>query len=564
MEDLISALEEESPVAVHRRATIGVGLTASTPAASAPPVSGVKSVTAHVLDVRRQIAALREAGLDDDADEMEAGLKLFLRSMTQMGSGPVAASPPASVPKGFSFSIPSVAAASGSVSVSALNRDFDAMTVSFKGLVQDDAGIQKLRHTIQPDSTNPAVNAAFVKAVEAILARLRAVRPHGERLANLITQVLLQLDPTPHLAADACFASGELTSWRQAQEQLQPFLNVDRFRTVDGHAGDLFNHVSQLRTAYAHILGSDEGSDRGALRALDRLICNELFQVLSRSWGNITPSVTSAQNVVELVTMVQSNLRFGPEELYELLCRRLEQPVRVPVQAATSTPIYGYVRVLAALHDYRMQLHHLVHHQAAIRQLRLLLKLQPKATDAHLDHSFQAIMQGLLQEAKRSDGSRADVKEVIHQCLVKCSDLEFRGDLEYAKSGKSTDDAFLARTEQGGGGPGRGSCAGKVVCRAWSENKRCGYGDKCKFKHAQQEQPEGSRPDPSTIPCSHFLLHGKCTPFGGRKCPFRHSQPEQPAVHAKAEPPPKEDAESSSRGRTGDRIGPIHRQGASS
>ena len=39
----------------------------------------------------------------------------------------------------------------------------------------------------------------------------------------------------------------------------------------------------------------------------------------------------------------------------------------------------------------------------------------------------------------------------------------------------------------------------------------------------------------------------------GSKCPFRHSQPEQPAVHAKAEPPPKEDAESSSRGRTGDR-----------
>ena len=104
MEDLIAALEEESPVAVNRRATIGVGITASTPAASAPPVSGGKSVTAHVHDVKRLIAEFRDAGLGDYADELEAELKLFVRSMARTGSGSATTSPPANLPKGFSSS----------------------------------------------------------------------------------------------------------------------------------------------------------------------------------------------------------------------------------------------------------------------------------------------------------------------------------------------------------------------------------------------------------------------------------------------------------------------------
>ena len=74
-------------------------------------------MTAHVPNIKRQIAEFRDAGLVDVADEMDAELKLFVRSMTQMGSGSVTTSPPA---KSFSFSIPSVASAAGSVTVSAL------------------------------------------------------------------------------------------------------------------------------------------------------------------------------------------------------------------------------------------------------------------------------------------------------------------------------------------------------------------------------------------------------------------------------------------------------------
>jgi hypothetical protein len=293
------------------------------------------------------------------------------------------------------------------------------------------------------------------------------------------------------------------------------------------------------RAAYTSILASDDGFDRGALRALDRLVYEDLYQVLDKSWSNITPSVTKAQNVVELITMAQGNMRFGPEdsELYQLLCRRLEQPVRVPVQVATSTPIYGYLRVLKVLHYYRMWLHNLVHHQAAIHQLRLLMEQLPKGTDAHLDHSFQAVLQGLLQEAKRSDGSRSDVQEVINQCLERCSDLEFRGSLAYdPQSSKSaTDAAFVARTAHGGGGNGHDSGARKEVCFQWRDKGRCPRGDGCPFEHVQRGQPGGTKPDPKNILCSHFQLHGSCR---DRRCLFKHSQSEQPASNLPPEPAP--------------------------
>ena len=79
---LISALEENSPVPASRRDTSNVGRPASAPTPSAPKVSGgISSVTADILAVRRLIAEFRGAGLDDVADELDAELKLFVRSM---------------------------------------------------------------------------------------------------------------------------------------------------------------------------------------------------------------------------------------------------------------------------------------------------------------------------------------------------------------------------------------------------------------------------------------------------------------------------------------------------
>ncbi len=226
--------------------------------------------------------------------------------------------------------------------------------------------------------------------------------------------------------------------------------------------------------------------------------------------------------------------------------------MRVPVQVATSTPIYGYLRVLKAPHYYRMWLHNLVHHQAAIHQLRLLMEQLPKGTDAHLDHSFQAVLQGLLQEAKRSDGSRSDVQEVIHQCLERCSGLEFRGSLAYdPQSSKSAADAaFVARAEQGGGGEGRDSGALPRVCYKWKHTGECSRGDKCQFEHAQRGQPGGSKLDPKTILCSHFQLNRSCK--DGDRCRFKHSQPAQPATNLPPETGPKG---GSDRGRTEERVG---------
>jgi hypothetical protein len=221
-EALVAAALSPAPTPlVPGRPSIAMAPVVSTPTPTAPAASrGVSSVTAHVLDIRRQIAEFRAAGLDEDADELAANLKQFLRNVavkysdpaTANGSGSVTASPPGHHPAGFSFSIPSVAA----TAVSVHNRELDQMTGSYKSLVREDAAVQRLRHTVKPDA---AFNATFVKAVETILVRVRVVRPYGEYLASLLNHVLLQLDPTAHLAADACVALGESTSWHRAEEQ---------------------------------------------------------------------------------------------------------------------------------------------------------------------------------------------------------------------------------------------------------------------------------------------------------------------------------------------------------
>ena len=58
---------------VPGRPSIAMAPVVSTPTPTAPTASrGVSSLTAHALDVKRQIADFRAAGLDDIADEMEA------------------------------------------------------------------------------------------------------------------------------------------------------------------------------------------------------------------------------------------------------------------------------------------------------------------------------------------------------------------------------------------------------------------------------------------------------------------------------------------------------------
>ena len=346
-------------------------------------------------------------GLEAEADRVQVALNRYIDEATANPSGATASGGGSSKAKHTPTTD-----ANGSVSNQDKHmhtRDYEAMQSSFVSVVQNDAVVTALRHTVRPD---PSQNACFMHAVGALVNALRAVRPYGEDLANCIYHALPQLDPTPLIAADACVASNESTSWRLAAERLAPFTNVDRYRTVDGQAGDLSSHVQQLHAGYAAILQDDKGADRGALRALDRSMLAALYQVLDPSFSNVTPPVTAARNFVEFVTVVQRILRFGDAALYELLCRRLEEPVKVPVLVATPTPIYDFLVVLAALHDYRMRLHYLLHHHAAVRQLRRCLEILPTGTETLLNHNFQTAVQGLLQEVKRSDGSRSEVLEI--------------------------------------------------------------------------------------------------------------------------------------------------------
>jgi hypothetical protein len=111
MDELLAALEEETPT--RRRETIGVGITASTPSTTAlspetPAVSvpgrpsigmapvvssGVTSVTAHVIKVEAQIAEFRAHGLNARADAMAASLTQYLHASV-MGADTVVETPP--------------------------------------------------------------------------------------------------------------------------------------------------------------------------------------------------------------------------------------------------------------------------------------------------------------------------------------------------------------------------------------------------------------------------------------------------------------------------------------
>ena len=534
-----AATSPGSSPTVPGRPSIGMVPVVSTPTPSAPTGSGQTAMTAHIVQVKSQIAELRALGLEAEADRVQVALNRYIDEATANPSGATASGGGSSKAKHTPTTD-----ANGSVSNQDKHmhtRDYEAMQSSFVSVVQNDAVVTALRHTVRPD---PSQNACFMHAVGVLVNALRAVRPYGEDLANCIYHALPQLDPTPLIAADACVASNESTSWRLAAERLAPFTNVDRYRTVDGQAGDLSSHVQQLHAGYAAILQDDKGADRGALRALDRSMLAALYQVLDPSFSNVTPPVTAARNFVEFVTVVQRILRFGDAALYELLCRRLEEPVKVPVLVATPTPIYDFLVVLAALHDYRMRLHYLLHHHAAVRQLRRCLEILPTGTDALLTHNFQTAVQGLLQEAKRSDGSRSEVQYILQQQLEKQKGLEYKGDLCYPKANKSNSGsaAFMARTEQGGGkGSGRGGTRGGG-------------------KPASETEPPGGSRDAKTILCSYFQLHGHCAQSWKdrqgktRTCPFSHSQAEQSAAPPKAEPAPTSGADPD-RGRTSERAG---------
>jgi hypothetical protein len=147
MDDLLAALEEETPT--HRRATIGVGVTASTPSTTAPAASAVKSsVAARVIEVEGQIAELRAHGLHGRADEMAAALTQYLHSSV-MGAGTVVDTPPPATARGGGFHFPSLSTGSEGATLAAklANREFDAMNAGFVNLVQADTDIKRLRHT---------------------------------------------------------------------------------------------------------------------------------------------------------------------------------------------------------------------------------------------------------------------------------------------------------------------------------------------------------------------------------------------------------------------------------
>lgn len=545
-----AALSPTVPSTVPGRPSIGIVPAASTPAPSAadssppPPASGGKSRTNYIIAMRHEIEDLRAAGAYIDADTMEATLTDYIRSSVR-GPGAPHAGSTALDARGRSSPPPAPRAVPD-------KQDFHQMRQSFMKLVTEDPDIKALHKKIQPE---PSHHSALIAAVELLMSRLRAVRPYGEGMANLITRVVLNLDSIPSIAADACVAYDEVTSWRQAGERIDRYMGDAPYRSGDGHSDSFKRHVSSLRAAYGKNILTESGSSPET--ALDRLLSETVQGFLANSWASVTPPVASAPHFVALLTQLQGSMRFGDDQLYVYLCRQLEEPVRVPVLAATTTPVHKYFQVAKAIHEQSMAQHALLNTGVAVRLLNLILSEVPQGTDPYLDNALQMAVQQLRQAVRKSDGSPSEVRALLCQHVDKHSGLEYGGDLKYKKAGKSSSGAaaFVARAEQGGGGKGQGSGAGRNVCRAWSAHGRCRYGDKCQFKHAQQEQPDGSRPDPSTIPCSHFLLHGKCTPRGGGTCPFQHSQAGQPAAPAKAEPALVTDAESSSRGRTDRRTG---------
>ena len=179
--------------------------------------------------MRHEIEDLRAAGAYIDADTMEATLTDYIRSSVR-GPGARHAGSTALDARGRSSPPPAPRAVPD-------KQDFHQMRQSFMKLVTEDPDIKALHKKIQPE---PSHHSALIAAVELLtgMSRLRAVRPYhdGEGLANLITRVVLNLDSIPSIAADACVAYDEVTSWRQAGERIDRYMGDAPYRSVDGHS----------------------------------------------------------------------------------------------------------------------------------------------------------------------------------------------------------------------------------------------------------------------------------------------------------------------------------------
>jgi hypothetical protein len=120
------------------------------------------------------------------------------------------------------------------------------MKRSYQNLVTNDPEIKALGKKILPE---PSQHLAIVAAVELLMTRLRKVRPYGESMANLIYRVMPNLSSTPYIAADACVAYDEVTSWRQAGERIERHVRAAPYRSAKGHSDRFKGHVHSLRAA---------------------------------------------------------------------------------------------------------------------------------------------------------------------------------------------------------------------------------------------------------------------------------------------------------------------------
>jgi hypothetical protein len=134
--------------------------------------------------------------------------------------------------------------------------------------------------------------------------------------------------------------------------------------------------------------------------------------------------------------------------------------VRVPVPAAGTPPVYAYFQIAAAIHDSRMDQYKLLHSEAAVRQLSLILKEVPQGTDSYLDNALHTAVQQLQPAVRKSDGSYSEVRALLCQhCMLKSilrsSTAVLLSTYTYKKPGRSSRandaTAFVARAAQGGG-----------------------------------------------------------------------------------------------------------------
>ena len=245
-----AVLEAALSPTVPGRPSIGIAPAASTPDASAtasspaPPETGGKSRTAYILSAKQDIEELRAAGAYAEADIMEESLQLYIRSSVG-GLGVVRTGSTALDARGRSSPPPATRAVPETGAASS-KQDFHDMQQSYKLLVTDDPEIKALHKKILPEASH---HSALIAAVELLMSRLRTVRPYGEGLANLITRVNLNLDSIPYIAADACVAYDEVTSWRQAGERIDRYVRDAPYRSVEGHSDSFKRHVASLRAA---------------------------------------------------------------------------------------------------------------------------------------------------------------------------------------------------------------------------------------------------------------------------------------------------------------------------